>query len=146
MLRQGVTLTALLAVFAPAAEAYIGPGAGFALAGSFFAVFSALLAGIITILTWPVRHLIRYFRRRKSLAKAKVGRVIVLGLDGLDPNLAEKWIGEQHLPNLAKLKDQGSFSRLRTTYPSISPVAWSSFMTGVFRVRHNIFDFLNRDP
>jgi predicted AlkP superfamily phosphohydrolase/phosphomutase len=136
----------LLAVFAPTAEAYIGPGAGFALAGSFLAVFSALLAGIMTILTWPVRHLIRHLRRRKSLAKAKVGRVVVLGLDGLDPNLAEKWIGEQYLPNLARLQKEGSFNRLRTTYPSISPVAWASFMTGVSPGRHNIFDFLNRDP
>ena len=33
----------LLVVEPPAAEAYIGPGAGFAFASSFFAVFAALL-------------------------------------------------------------------------------------------------------
>jgi predicted AlkP superfamily phosphohydrolase/phosphomutase len=139
------TAIALLALSAPA-EAYIGPGAGFALAGSFFAIFAALLAGVMTMLTWPVRFTMRYFRRRKVMAKARVGRVIVLGLDGLDPNLAERWIDQGYLPNLARLGRQGSFKRLQTTYPSISPVAWASFMTGVSPGRHNIFDFLNRDP
>ena len=39
----------------------------------------------------------------------------------------------------------GCYSRLRTTYPALSPVAWSSFATGTNPARHNIFDFLNRD-
>jgi predicted AlkP superfamily phosphohydrolase/phosphomutase len=139
------TACALLFVAGPA-DAYVGPGAGFALVGSFFAVFGAIFAGFLAIFTWPVRYVIRSYRRRKVLAKAKVERIIVLGLDGLDPNLTEKWIAEGHLPNLKKLQEQGSFSRLRTTYPSISPVAWSSFMTGVGPGKHNIFDFLNRNP
>jgi predicted AlkP superfamily phosphohydrolase/phosphomutase len=40
---------------------------------------------------------------------------------------------------------QGGFRRLRTTFPALSPVAWSTFATGVSPARHNIFDFLNRD-
>jgi predicted AlkP superfamily phosphohydrolase/phosphomutase len=55
-------------------------------------------------------------------------------------------MAEGRLSNLSKLKAAGSFDRLKTTYPSISPVAWASFMTGVDPGRHNIFDFLNRDP
>ena len=53
-------------------------------------------------------------------------------------------MAEGKLPNLARLKEQGSFHRLRTTFPSLSPVAWSTFATGVSPARHNIFDFLNR--
>jgi predicted AlkP superfamily phosphohydrolase/phosphomutase len=49
------------------------------------------------------------------------------------------------MPNLARLKQQGSYRRLRTTCPPLSPVAWSTFATGVNPARHNIFDFLNRD-
>ena len=41
------------------AQAYIGPGAGFALAGSFFAVFAAVFSAFLTLLTWPVRLLMR---------------------------------------------------------------------------------------
>ena len=84
-------------------------------------------------------------RRRKALARASARRVVVLGLDGLDPTLAERWMAEGHLPNLAALAKSGTFTRLGTTYPAISPVAWSSFMTGVDPARHNIFDFLDRD-
>lgn len=129
----------------PVAQAYVGPGAGFAFLGSFLALFIAFFAGLLSLLIWPFRFVIRYSRRRKAMAKAKVKRMVILGLDGLDPNLTDRWIAEGKLPNLAKLAAEGSYSRLATTYPSISPVAWSSFMTGVDPARHNIFDFLNRD-
>ena len=49
------------------------------------------------------------------------------------------------LPNFESLSDAGHFAPLATTTPPISPVAWSSFMTGVNPGKHNIFDFLNRD-
>jgi len=71
--------------------------------------------------------------------------VIIIGLDGLKPELAERLMDEGELPNLARLRKQGTFTRLNTTYPSISPVAWSSFQTGANPGRHNIFDFLSRD-
>jgi len=128
-----------------AAQAYIGPGAGFALVGSFFALLVALGTGLLLFLFWPVRYLIRLFRRRKAARRSSVTRLVVLGLDGFDPALAERWMAEGQLPNLKKLAQSGGFSRLQTTYPAISPVAWSSFMTGVDPARHNIFDFLNRD-
>lgn len=127
------------------AHAYIGPGAGFALVGSFFALLAAVAASILSMIAWPVRYLVRSRRRRKALSRANARRVVVLGLDGLDPALVERWMAQGHLPNLAGLAGSGSFTRLGTTCPAISPVAWSSFMTGVDPARHNIFDFLDRD-
>ncbi len=50
------------------------------------------------------------------------------------------------LPNFKKLRDSGSYRRLRTTYPAQTPVAWSSFATGVNPGGHGIFDFIGRDP
>jgi predicted AlkP superfamily phosphohydrolase/phosphomutase len=70
--------------------------------------------------------------------------VICLGLDGLDPKLAERFMSEGKMPNLAALRERGSYARLRTTFPSLSPVAWSTFATGVNPAKHNIFDFLDR--
>jgi predicted AlkP superfamily phosphohydrolase/phosphomutase len=127
------------------AQAYVGPGAGFAFLGSFLAIFVAFASALVAFVTLPVRLLVRFFRRRRALGRSSVKRIVVLGLDGLDPTLTEQWIAEGYLPNLKRLKETGSFSRLRTTYPSISPVAWSSFMTGVDPSRHNIYDFLSRD-
>src|SRR5438309_6753400 len=50
------------------------------------------------------------------------------------------------LPNLARIRQTGFYSRLRTTYPAQTPVAWSSFATGTNPGGHGIFDFISRDP
>jgi len=127
------------------AQAYIGPGAGFAVAGSFLAIFGAVFAGMLAIFTWPIRYLIRAIRGRHAFARSRVKKFVILGLDGLDYSLTKKFMAEGKLPNFAKLRDQGCFRPLATTVPSISPVAWSSFQTGVNPGKHNIFDFLTRD-
>ncbi len=72
-------------------------------------------------------------------------RVFVLGFDGMDPTLARQFMAEGKLPNLKKLSETGTFAKLETTQPSESPVAWSSFATGVNPGKHNIYDFLVRD-
>ena len=125
--------------------AYIGPGAGFAFLGSFLTLAVSLALSFFSLLTWPIRVLWMQVRRRKSLRRARVKKIIFLGLDGLDPTLTERFMSEGKLPNLTRLKDEGSYRRLRTTFPALSPVAWSTFATGVNPAKHNIFDFLNRD-
>ncbi|MCL4839232.1 MAG: alkaline phosphatase family protein [Thermoanaerobaculia bacterium] len=72
-------------------------------------------------------------------------RVLVLGFDGVDAELTEQWMAEGHLPNLARLREQGSYAPLRSTVPSQTPVSWSTFSTGLHPGRHAIFDFLKRD-
>jgi predicted AlkP superfamily phosphohydrolase/phosphomutase len=133
-------------VFAPAlAHAYAGPGAGFAVLSSFWAIFVAFLYSFYALATWPVRQLFRFLRRRNAYGKAKFDRAVILGFDGMDPDLADRFMKQGKLPNLAKLRDRGMFSKLRTTFPAISPVAWSTFMTGVNPGKHNIYDFLACD-
>ncbi len=80
-----------------------------------------------------------------TLAATADPRVVVLGFDGADAKLAEQWMNEGKLPNLAKLRAQGTFSPLRSTIPSQTPVSWSTFATGLNPGRHSIFDFLKRD-
>jgi predicted AlkP superfamily phosphohydrolase/phosphomutase len=87
----------------------------------------------------------RWVAGRRGRKKARVRKLIFLGLDGLDPGLTERYMAEGKLPNFARLMREGGFRRLRTTFPALSPVAWSTFATGVNPARHNIFDFLNRD-
>ncbi len=71
-------------------------------------------------------------------------RMIVIGVDGMDPGFVERH--QDALPNLCKLRDTGSFQRLRTTTPPQSPVAWSTFITGLDPSGHGIYDFVHRDP
>lgn len=128
------------------AEAYIGPGAGFAFLSSFLVFFLTFFLALFSLFSWPFRLLLRLLRGQKAYKNSLVNRVIIIGFDGMDPELAEKFMAEGKLPNLSRLKKEGTFSKLQTTTPAISPVAWSSFMTGVNPSKHNIFDFLSRNP
>lgn len=77
---------------------------------------------------------------------ARGKKVIVLGLDGLDPKMVKALIDTGRAPNFKKLAEMGTFSPLQTTMPALSPVAWSSFITGQNPGRHGIADFIARDP
>jgi predicted AlkP superfamily phosphohydrolase/phosphomutase len=72
-------------------------------------------------------------------------RLIIIGFDGMDPGLAQKWMDDDSLPNFKKLAAMGEFHRLKTSNPAQSPVAWSDFATGENAGRHGIYDFLRRD-
>jgi predicted AlkP superfamily phosphohydrolase/phosphomutase len=66
-------------------------------------------------------------------------KLVILGFDGMDPTLAQKWMDEGKLPNLRKLSSaSGGVKRLATTHSPESPTAWASFATGVNPGKHNI--------
>jgi len=72
-------------------------------------------------------------------------KLLILGFDGMDPDLVERWMAEGQLPNLSRVARQGAFGPLDTTHSPESPTAWASFATGVNPGKHNIYDFLVRD-
>jgi predicted AlkP superfamily phosphohydrolase/phosphomutase len=138
-------LVAIVSLFvAMPAAAYVGPGAGFALLSSFLVIFTTIILAVVALLIWPFRMLIRALRRQKK-AKSHIKRLIVVGLDGQDPRLTDRFMAEGKLPNFKHLSETGTYLPIRTTFPSVSPVAWSSFSTGTHPAKHNIYDFLNRD-
>ncbi len=73
-------------------------------------------------------------------------RVVVLGFDGVDAQLTERWMAEGKLPHLAKLAEAGGYARLLPPVPAQTPVSWSVFTTGRDPGGTGIFDFLVRDP
>lgn len=83
-------------------------------------------------------------RRRASRSAGE--KVIIVGVDGMDPRLCETMMAEGLLPNLARLRDQGGFSDLGTSIPPQSPVAWANFINGAGPGSHGIFDFVHRHP
>ncbi len=146
--RAGLRLTALLLLLLllpVAAHAYAGPGAGFSVLSSAWTLLLAFLYSFYAFMTWPFRQAIKLFRGRKAYKNARFRRVVIMGFDGMDPELAERFMREGRLPNLAKLRERGCFKPLRTTFPPISPVAWSTFQTGCNPGKHNIYDFLAPD-
>src|SRR5919109_3527864 len=72
-------------------------------------------------------------------------KLVILGFDGMDPHLVERWMQEGKLPHLSALAKQGGMFPLATTHSPESPTAWASFATGVNAGKHNIYDFLVRD-
>ena len=81
-------------------------------------------------------------RVSRSLGK----KVIVIGIDGMDPRLSHAMMATGDLPNLAKMTAAGGFSPLGTSIPPQSPVAWSNFINGSGPGSHGIFDFIHRHP
>ena len=73
-------------------------------------------------------------------------RLIILGVDGMDPQLLQRFVQGGKMPNFAKLMAEGDFRKLTTSIPPQSPVAWSNLITGMNPGGHGIFDFIHRDP
>jgi predicted AlkP superfamily phosphohydrolase/phosphomutase len=143
------------------AWAYVDPGSGFVFLQN-TSIFWGLILGALTILLLPLKLIFRQIRKFKWVLfilfiiaiiaaiamnkKTEKSKVIVLGIDALDPNIAGQLMAEGRLRNFSYLKKNGSFSLLKTTNPSESVVAWSSFVTGLNPGGHGIFDFVMRNP
>jgi len=124
-------------------ESYVGPGAGFAFAGSFLFIFMAFFVALFNFLTFPFRTFVKFLKRIRVLRKARFRKVNVVGYDGMDYNLLREFMqNTEDFPHFNRLARTGTFAPLLSTEPPVSPVAWSSFATGVNPGKHNIFDFL----
>ncbi len=146
---------------------YIDPGTGFTI----FSVGGWLIAffvGILGMFGFFFKGIFRFFKKFKKIFFLILGlviagliikgvfmkpptstfdkKVIILGFDGLSPEIIEPMMAEGKLPNFAKLKERGSYRRLSTTNPSQSPVAWTGFATGKNPGKNGLFDFITRDP
>jgi len=100
-----------------------------------------LLAGLLSLAVFTL--LISCRRGQEWRGQHKL---IILGIDGMDPQLVQQFMGEGKMPNFSKLAHQGFFLPLTTSIPPQSPVAWSNLITGMDAGGHGIFDFIHRDP
>ena len=80
------------------------------------------------------------------ISSAQAKKVLILGIDGLDPNLLNRYMAAGVLPNFSNIIENGSYSKLETTMAPQSPVAWSTFITGMDPGGHGIYDFIHRNP
>ena len=68
-------------------------------------------------------------------------RFLLIGLDGAEPGLVERWMDAGRLPHLAGLRERGSYCRMTSTVPPATFPAWTTCATGVNPGRHGIVDF-----
>jgi Flp pilus assembly protein TadD len=73
-------------------------------------------------------------------------RVIFIGLDGADWSLLDQYASRGVMPTLAKLVAEGSSGTVKTISPPLSPLIWTTMMTGVSPLEHRILDFLRVNP
>src|SRR5207237_4464177 len=72
--------------------------------------------------------------------------VIFLGLDAADWSLLDQYTARGVMPALAKLAAEGTGGRLKTISPPLSPLVWTTMMTGTSPLEHRILDFVQFDP
>jgi len=69
-------------------------------------------------------------------------KLLILGIDGATFDLVLPWVKKGHLPNLARLMEEGVHSTLDSTLPPVTSPAWPTFMTGCNPGKHGVFDFI----
>ncbi|UCF05902.1 MAG: alkaline phosphatase family protein [bacterium] len=147
---------------------YIDPSAGFTII-SFGGLVVAFLVSILGVLILFYKRLSKFLKNNKKiviittliiaallLTALGIGminkentfdnKIIILGFDGLSPQITESMMEDGKLPNFNYLKEKGAFRYLETTNPSQSPVAWTGFATGQNPGKTGVFDFIVRDP
>lgn len=72
--------------------------------------------------------------------------VIFIGLDGADWSLLDQYASRGVMPTLAKLVAEGASGTLKTIHPPLSPLIWTTMMTGTSPLDHRILDFLRVNP
>lgn len=73
-------------------------------------------------------------------------RVFILGIDGATFDLLDPWMAEGHLPNFARVAREGTCQPLLSTIPPVSPIAWTSLITGANPGKHGIIDWYRMPP
>ncbi len=144
-------------------KGYIDPGSGL----PFFSWGAALIGLFFSFLGGALVFLKKFFMNRKFLIfvvliiliiciialwrqtmykEHKLKKIVIIGMDGLDPQLIEKFMEAGKLPHFERLKRIGVYSKLKTIMPPESEVVWTSFFTGLNPGKHGIFDFIMRNP
>ncbi len=71
-------------------------------------------------------------------------RVFVLGLDGVPFSFLAKAFAAGLMPNLGRLAAGSRMSRMTSAIPTVSSVAWATYMTGKNPGKHGIYGFVDR--
>ena len=80
------------------------------------------------------------FMERTALAD----KIMILGVDGLDPRLTKKFVEEGKMPNTKKFIERGAQRDdliLLGGHPTVTPPMWTTLATGCYANVHGITSF-----
>ncbi|MEA3403821.1 MAG: alkaline phosphatase family protein [Armatimonadota bacterium] len=84
--------------------------------------------------------MLRWFRRGPQR------KLVIIGLDGVPHSLLTELMEAGEMPTLAQMAGCGDLRPARSTQPTVSCAAWTSFVTGVNPGVHGVFGFVDRRP
>ena len=76
--------------------------------------------------------------------KALTQKLLLLGVDGMDPRFTKRLVNEGKMPNFKKLMDMGSCREdlmMLGANPTITPPMWATLATGTYPMTHGIMDY-----
>ena len=76
--------------------------------------------------------------------KALTEKLLLLGVDGMDPRFTKRLVEEGKMPNFKKLMDMGSCREdlmMLGANPTITPPMWATLATGTYPMTHGIMDY-----
>ena len=76
--------------------------------------------------------------------KGLTDKLLMLGIDGMDPRFTKRMVAEGKMPNTKKLMEMGSCRddlMLLGAVPTITPPMWATLGTGCYPMTHGIMDY-----
>lgn len=83
--------------------------------------------------------------KREAMTK----KLMVLGIDGMDPRITKRLLNDKRLPNIQKLIDRGAAREdlhLLGAIPTITPPCWTTLATGAYPGTHGITCYWRQSP
>ncbi|MBQ3509739.1 MAG: alkaline phosphatase family protein [Peptococcaceae bacterium] len=77
-------------------------------------------------------------------SKGLTDKLLLLGVDGMDPRFTKRLVEEGKMPNFKKLMDMGSCREdlmMLGANPTITPPMWATLATGTYPMTHGIMDY-----
>lgn len=96
---------------------------------------------VVGVIVFGLNYLLK---NNSDGVEVKYNKIILLGIDGMEPKLIKQLISKGKLPHFEEIAQKGWMSELATTYPPQSPVAWASINTGMNPGKHGLFDFIRK--
>lgn len=105
-----------------------------------------MAAALVVVAAGIVFHVRRPGRADDVYTPAVPSRILIVGIDGLDWSRVNRLADEGRMPNIARMRSEGSSGILHSMRPFVSPTIWTCIATGKTEEKHGISGFLVNTP